>query len=394
MSDTKMLHFRNTKEQNEKVLRESTWRSEDEIKLRDFMIKKFNVDPKDHTAFPVLERNFSWKKMEEKLMEADSLGAFPQVLRAGVQSIVNAMYETVPVTFSDWAHTVNSTKLEELYAPIQGIGFPQQVGENEVYPEVGAAGLNLALRNRKFGTMLPITKELLEDDQTGQFQKLAGQLGAYAKQILEAYCYGKLASVANMKYANLSIPTSETKPADESSYPWSTGLVGGGKTRPNSYGALNQANIQAGIVALMNQLNILGLKMSVQPNRILISPHYRFDAAVLLHSGYYPSGAASSGNTGGAFAINPIQGIADLTTSRFMFDQNGSVNADSKAWHIVDDSVPFFVCQVRDAAAVEMENPASGLSFDRDVVRYKVRIRANADFIDPRFAWQGSDGSA
>lgn len=385
------LTTRNNKERNEAALLEAMWQSEGEKAAIAEMQKTFGVDPRDAEKFPVMKGGF-FKEAQKKLREADSVTAFPGVLRAGVQSIVNSIYASVETTFGDWAHTVTSTKLEELYAPIQGIGFPSQIGENEVYPEVGAAGLDLKLRNRKFGTLFSVSKELMELDQTGQFQQQAGLLGEYAKQILEVYCYGKLASVSGMKYANMTIPTCETKPSTEATYPWSTSLVGGGATKPAAYGALNQGNIQAGIVALMNQLNILGLKMSVNPSRLLISPHYRFDAAVLLNSGWYPTGA-TAGSTGSVGAINPLKGILDLTTSRFMFDQNGSVNADSKAWYIVDDTKPFFVCQVNVPAEVQLENPASGQSFDRDTVRFKLRVMANADFIDSRFAWQGSNGS-
>ena len=386
------LAGRNTAQENKEILKESLWKSEEERDLVDFMQRKFKVDIRESAQFPVMERGYSWKKTLKSLREADSEGAFPQVLRAGVQSIVNSMYETVPTTFEQWTQAVSSTKIEELYAPLHGVNFPSQVDENEIYPEVGAAGLDIKLRNRKFGTLYPVTKELLNDDQTGQFQKQSGLLGQYAKQVLEVYAYGKLASVSNMKYANITVPKSETQPSSESSYPWSTALVGGGANRPASYGALNQANIQAGFIGLMNQKNLLGLKMGVQPNKIIASPHYNFDLKTLIHSAYYPTGA-TSGSTGGAFSINPIEGIADPIISRFVFDNNGSVNADSKAWYVVDSSVPFFVVQVLEAAAIEMENPQSGQSFDRDVVRFKVRIRANADFIDPRFAWQGSDGS-
>lgn len=382
---------KNTKEQNEIALKEALWRSEGELSAIDEMQNKFGVDIRDPKAFPVMKGGF-FKEAQKKLRESDSVTAFPGVLRAGVQSIVNSIYETVEVTFSDWAHAVTSSKLEELYAPLMGVGFPSQISESEVYPEVGAAGLDIKLRNRKFGTLFSVSKELMEMDQTGQFQKQAGLLGEYAKQVLEVYCYGKLASVASMKYANISVPVSETKPADEATYPWSTSLVGGGANRPAAYGALNQANIQSGIIGLMNQKNLLGLKMSVNPTRLLISPHYRFDAAVLLNSGWYPTGA-SAGTTGAVGAINPLQGILNLTTSRFMFDQSGSVNASSKAWYIVDDTKPFFVCQVHTPASVQLENPASGQSFDRDVIRFKLTSIANADFIDPRFAWRGSDGS-
>jgi hypothetical protein len=386
------LSMRNSAEENREVLKACTWASEDEKSLRESIQRGLGVDVCNPAEFPVHKRTWSFKKARQKLTEADSVTLFPQVLRAGVQSIVNSMYETVPTTFENWTHTVQSSKLEELYAPLHGVGFPGAIGEQEVYPEVGAAGLDLKLRNKKFGTLFAVSKELLEDDQTGQFQKQSGLLGQYAKQVLEVLAYGKLASVANMSYGGLSIPVSETQPADESTYPWSTALVGGGATRPASYGALNQANIQSAFVALMNQKNLLGLKMNVQPDKILCGPTQTFDLSVLLHSAYYPTGA-TAGQTGGAFSINPIEGIAEKVVSRFMFDNSGAVTGSSKAWYLVDSKVPWFVVQVREAAVVELENPQSGQSFDRDVVRFKLRLRSNADFIDPRYAFQGNDGS-
>lgn len=388
------LNFKNTKEQNKEVLKECVATGDTFTSLKESLQHRLGMDITDEKQFPVMDRKFSWKKVEKKLMrEADSASTFTQVLRAGIQTVVNSAYETVPTTFEDWCHVVQSTKDTELYAPLQGIGFPREVGKQEIYPEYGAAGLDIKLQNKKYGEIFALEKELLDDDQTGQFQKQASLIGQYLKLVLEVLAYGKLASVSGMQYADMKVPVSETKPATESAYPWSTALVGGGKTKPASFGALTQANIQAGFIALLNQLNLLGLKMQVQPNRILISPHYNFDLAVLLHSAYYPSGAATAGAVGGAFAINPMQGIADKTVSRFMFDQNGSVSADSKAWYLVDDSKPWFVVQVREAAAVVQENPQSGQSFDRDIMRFKGLTRCNADFIDPRFAWQGSDGS-
>jgi len=389
---THKIGFKNTVEENRAIMSEKLWASEDEQALIESMKRTFGVDPRDSKAFPVLERSFSWKKTKQKLAEADQMGAFPAVLRAGVQTIVNSAYETVATTFEQWTHTVNSNRQEELYAPLQGVGFLSQIGENEIYPEVGAAGLDIKLRNRKYGTLFSVSKELLEDDQTGQFQKQSALLGQYAKQVLEVLCYGKLASVSNMKYVNMSVPKSETQPDDEASYPWSTSMVGGGSNRPASYGALNQANIQSAFIALMNQKNKLGLKMSVQPDAIIASPYAKYDLSVLLHSAYYPTGA-TAGATGGAFSINPIEGIANPIISRFVFDNTGSVNNNSKAWYLLDSKAPAFVAQIREAAVVELENPASGMSFDRDVIRFKVRIRGNADFIDPRFFYIGNDGS-
>jgi len=71
----------------------------------------------------------------------------------------------------------------------------------------------------------------------------------------------------------------------------------------------------------------------------------------------------------------------------------GSFTGDSKAWFIVDDSKPFFILQLREAVGITQENPNSGRSFDEDILRWKARTRLNADHIDPRFVWKGSDGS-
>lgn len=395
------LNTKNSVKDNQDVLNHVLWESKEVKKLRESFKKHVKGDLKEMgapgSAFPIMTYGFDWNKVATKfgtsVREADSGSGFTQVLRAGVQLVVNSMYQTVKTTFEDWVHVVPSSKDTELYAPLHGISFLKEVAKQEKYGEAHAAGLDIKLKNRKYGEMYPIEMELLEDDQTGQFQKQAGLMGEYAKLALEAICYAKLASVANMSYAGLTIPQSETQPTEESTYPWSTALVGGGKNRPASYGAPTQANIQAGYVGLMNQLNKLGLKMSVDGNRLIASPFYRFDLSTLLNSSYWPAvPSATAGATGGAFSENPMKGLANLTISRFVFDQNGA-NLNSKAWYLIDDSKPWFVLQVRESASVSQENPQAGDSFDRDVIRFKVRLRCNADHIDPRFAWQGSDGS-
>jgi phage major head subunit gpT-like protein len=387
-------------ESNKATIKSALISSPEMIKFRESFKARFQLDPLVETSkFPVMDRNFSWRKLESKLQselkEADAASSFTQFLRAGVQAITNSMYESVPTTYEQWVTVVQSQRDTELYAPNHGVAFPREVPYSSKYPEVGVAALDIQLKNRKFGNMFAVERNLIDDDQTGSFARQAGLMGEYMRLLTEVWVYGKLQSVASMKYIDLSVPVSETKPSSESNYPWTktaAPFVGGGFNQATA-AALSQANIQAGIIQLMEQLNLQGIRMNVNPTRLLISPHYSFDAHVLLHSAYYPSGAASSGATGGAFALNPLKGILDLTVSRYMPNDLGSFKADSKAWYIVDDTKPWFVLQLREAVAVEAENPASGRSFDEDILRWKCRSRFNADFIDSRFAWQGSDGS-
>lgn len=391
---------------NKAAVAQTVWQSEEIRSQRQSFEKEFGFDFADSKEFPVHEANFSWKAVARKcghatVREAVSGSTFPQVLRAGVQTLVNSMYMTVPTTFESWTKTVSSNKDTELYAPLHGISFLREVGKQELYPESRAAGLDIKLVNRKYGEIFAVEKELLEDDQTGQFSQQAALLGEYAKIAIEAFVYAKVAGKftggALANYAGLIIPNTETQPSTEATYPFvpaSAPFVGGGFNRPASYGILTSTTIQAGFIGLMNQLNLLGLKMSVDPDTILIGPQYRFDLAILLNSSFYPSvPSGTAGATGANFAINPIESIAKAVITRFMWKNDATVTGDSKAWYLLDSKKPFFVVQLREAATVEQEAPTSGESFNRDVVRFKLRERFNADYIDPRFIWQGDDGS-
>lgn len=407
----KQVFVNRIRESNRKAVLKSLWENPEIKFMRESFQRKHGFDFADRTKFPVDQPGFNWNKVAQKcgapnvtmaLREADSASNFVGVLRAGVQTIVNQSYETVATTFESWCHVVQSKMDTEAYAPLHGISFLREVGKQELYGESRAAGLDLKLVNRKYGTLFSVEKELLEDDQTGQFQQQAGLLGEYAKLAIECIVMAKLAGKftggALATYAELVIPPTETQPSNEAIYPWTppaTPFIGGGSNRPASYTVIGQAAIQAGFIALMNQKNLLGLKMSVDPNRLIIGPQEKFNAAVLLNSSFYPSGTAqaTAGSIGNVMAINPIEAIAALTVSRFMFKNDATVDGTSKAWYLIDDKKPWFVAQIRQAAEVSQENPNAGESFNRDVIRFKVSLRANSDVIDPRFAYQGNDGS-
>lgn len=341
--------------------------------------------------------NISLKGAKRRFEEADSTSGFTQFLRAGVQQLLTDGYINSERTYTDWATVVPSKKASELYAPNHGVAFPRQVGEDEIYPEVGAAALDLQLKNNKYGSMMSVTKEMIDDDQTASFSQNASQLGEYLAILEEVLCYGKLASAANMSYGGYNIPQSETKPSYEAGpYPWATPaapLRGGGVTRFAAHQAFGQVALQSARNQLRHQKNLQGLLMAVQGRRVIIGTKNEYDASVLLNSSYYPSGAAVAGATGGAFSNNPLKGLFDLTVATYMFDQNGQVTADSKAWYVADAKKPWFILQQREGANVVQEAPNSGASFEKDVMRFKGSERMNADFVDPRFAFQGSDGS-
>lgn len=158
---------------NAKELSKNLWQSEEITSHRESVQRKFGFDYADQKAFPVGDSRWSWNKVAQKLgghktvgsalREADSATSFTQVLRAGIQQLVNNAYETVPTTFESWTSTVNSQRDTELYAPLHGISFMREVGKQELFSESYAAGLDIKLINRKYGEIYAVERELLED---------------------------------------------------------------------------------------------------------------------------------------------------------------------------------------------------------------------------------------
>ena len=393
------------RERNQKMIEKATKMGPELESFTQEMKTRFGLNMWDEKQFPVNEPGFSFKALREsvsakiqagKFRETDVSTGFTQFLRAGVQLIASKGYQMTETTFEDWVRVVPSKLDTELYAPSHGVAFPRQVGQDELYPEVGQAALNLSLKNLKFGSMFVVSQELANDDQTGQVQEQASLLGGYLKILTEVLCYGKLASVSGMQYADYKIPVSETKPSNETNWPYtlaSAPFIGGGFNKPAAYGMPSIATFNAARVALMNQKNLQGLKMGIRGNRILCGPQISFDVVTLLNSQFYPVGASAAGVVGGNYAVNPVKGLYTMTQTPFMFKSDGTVNGDSTAWYVTDDTKTAFVLQLRQAVQVEQEAPNSGESFNKKVYRYRADMRGNADFIDSRFFWQGNNGS-
>lgn len=404
MGMRKSLRERNIKRQNNWAVNNPDTKKFRES-LRTKLIRssggKMDFDPvTDVNAFPAMKETFSWQKFREalnsKLREADSGSMYPLMLVAGILQNVIGMYTLAKPSYMDWVTVISTKLIDTPYAPLHGISFPREVGEQAPYPVSKTAALSGKFHARKYGTMLEVTEELLEDDQTGQFQMLSGQLGEYLQLLTEVLVYGRLASVGGMQYAGFQPGKSETQPSGETNWPWTlqtSPFIGGGYNKAASFGAPTVANIETGMIAMKQQKNLLGIAIPVNPKRIITSPKYMFDVAVVLNSAYYPAVGGTAGTTGTTFAINPLKGMADLTVTPFLFDNSGAAVNNSTAWFLVDDSKPFFQLVQKEPVSVVQEAPNSGQGFDRDVVRFKASTRQIADFVDSRFAWQGNDGS-
>lgn len=314
------------------------------------------------------DHNFSVKKLREAVAES----AFPQLLRSGVQNFLFDAYASVGVVYPDLVRVVNSNKYEELYAPLYGAELPKQVNPGQGFEESRLQGLDVRLRNIKFGRILAVEHELIEDDQTGQIQQRATQMGERVRYVEEQTVMNAIVGAT---------------------YSTTIGNL-------NSGGALlSQPNLEAATVALHLMKDPLGNLILVQPDTLLVSPSDEFNAAKLLQSALQPSvpgaagqtaNTASSGGTGWTMTVNPLQGLFALKVSRFLPAKGGAtVGLDgTNGAAFLLQSKTSIVFQDRAGLEVLAEAHNAGASFDHDVYRWRVRRRFNSAVIESRYIYR------
>lgn len=383
-------HIENVKRcrESNRLMQEAIYKKEHRY-ISDF-VARAGADPMDPKILPVGHPFFSVRKLREVAYEiagrmreaATAESTLGQFLRGGINQIANEWSQRVQPTYQAWCAHTPSDKVGEWYAPADPVSIPGEVTEEDEIPTAKFAALDIFLKNRLFAIIIGFGKALFDDDQTGQVRLRAQALGTGQPIRQEIWAYSKFIGSARTVYGK-PIPASETKPSNESVWPWSTSLVGGGANRPTYYGRFTRSAMLAGLVQLENQLNTLGENMLVTPDTLLVSPIDRWDAMTILQSAYTPTGAAAAGVVPGTYAENILKGVVGLIVSRFM---------PQYAWGI-GQSGRGFICQVREPNSVTQENPTSGPAFSQRVFRFKTESRDNFDHTNPRFFYLGNDGS-
>ena len=360
------------------------------------MRRAFNVDLSDTKRFPFEDPYFSFKAFREscykvaesKLQEANAENTFGALLRAGINMIANNWYELVETNHEMVGASTFSTKAIEPYAPLHRGSVPRRVPAGGQFPRTRVAGLDIQILNEKFGAISDFERELFDDDQTGQIVQRARDIGENMRILEDAWFFQRFIGSAG-SYAGDPIPASQTYSTVWS--PASSPMTGGGYNRPASYGIFTPANVQAGDLALMQQLDLLGNKMLVNTNTLLVGVNYKFAARAMLNSEWYPAttsikaggGAGADTTLGTNYAKNVMEGLYNLVVSRFLPNYAWSIGEASKG----------IVFQRRDALEIIQENPMSGMAFSVDVFAFRSRARWEPDWIDPRFWWLGNDGT-
>lgn len=335
-------------------------------------------------------RNRAAKDGEFTMREAAAESSFGALLRAGVNNFMFDAYQTVPTIYQDLVRVASSNKYEELYAPLYNSELPTEVLPSEPFDDSRILGLDVHVRNRKFGRMLAFERELVDDDQTGQIVQRATNLGEMMRYVEELQVM-------------IAIMQAIDPVTGGAGYTYALG------TQLQTPGQLSQPNLELADIQLQNMVDPLGNFMLVTPDTVLVSPADKFNLLKLLNSTLQPSvpgaaggtfgqaGGAAGGQTGWTMTVNPLQGEYSAKVSRFLPGANATQGGPGLKGPGVDGAhgAAFLmqaqkgvVFQDRDALEVIQEAPMSGASFSYDQYRYRVRRRFAVRTIDPRFCVQ------
>jgi hypothetical protein len=331
-------------------------------------------------------REALFKKMREAVAES----SFPQLLRAGVQQFMFDAYQTVPTIFQDLVRVTSSNKYEELYAPLYNSELPVEILPSEPFPDSRILGLDIHVRNRKWGRMLTFERELVDDDMTGQISQRAANLGQMMRYIEELQVMIAIVEAEN------------PQKAAETGYSTAIGNT------PSAPGVLAQMSLEEGDIGLQNMVDPLGNFMLVMPDTVLVSPSDKFNLLKLLNSTLQPSvpgaagqtaNTASSGGTGWTMTINPLQGEYTAKVSRFLPGKTSKLGGPglkgpgldgaNGAWFLMQTKTSI-VFQDREGLEIVQENPQGGAAFATDQYRYRIRRRFATKCIETRFIWRGN----
>jgi hypothetical protein len=378
-----MMDLRTLQAKRIEKVREST---------RQSCLKTLRVDPYESIDwespdFSVLKLRESCSRMREAVAET----SFPQLLRAGVQQFMFDAYNTVPTIFQDLVRVTSSNKYEELYAPLYNSELPVEVLPGEPFPDSRIVGLDVHVRNRKWGRLLAYQRELVDDDMTGQISQRAANLGQLMRYIEE-----------------LMVAQAIIEARDTFGKVATTGYTTAIGNTPSVPGGLSQAGLEEADVALQNMVDPLGNFILIMPDTVLVSPSDKFNVLKLLNSTLQPSvpGAANQnvttvpgGTTGWTMTINPLQGEYTAKVTRFLPGSTTKLGGPGLkgpgldgahgAWLLMETKKSI-VFQDREGLEIVQENPQGGTAFELDEYRYRIRRRFAVECIDSRFLFRGN----
>jgi len=342
------------------------------------IMDRYHIDPEavvKESAHP----KFSWTRFEEnyrkaagrKLSEAQSASANSAVLRYGITKLAGEGYELEPSVFeNEIAEVVPSKGFENYYAPYFRPGRGGPVERGEAYGSVKMSGLNVTIRNYKFGAILEIEEELIDDDQTGQIIQQGTQIGESLSYEVDMFGFGQMVAASWSSVGNQ--------------------LSGGG--------AMTTPNVNTAYAKLRKVRDGNGNLVVVRPDTLLVDSDDELVAIQITDSfgtANNPGASPAAGSPIYFGTMNPLRGKFKVVATPWLSESQRSAS-NATGTGLDSTTMPKFllrakrriILQTRKPLQVVQEAPNSGDSFRTDTISFKGKMRFGAGVVDPRYGYQ------
>lgn len=338
-------------------------------------------------------------------LEATSTGAQGALLRAETQRYADQWlrenqsaysYNQIPM------HTT-SNKDTELINPLHSSEVASYTPELVPATRGEILGVNVPVTNRKFMKLEEFSRELWDDDRTGQIRGRQQKMAEGSARTIEVTLALRMRGTAG-SYRTLTVPASNWPNLATSVNALGNAVGGiftpagatglGNRISATGLGALSTSRLKEAHQLLTQMQDRTGTRIAQRPDTLLISPFDHFHAAIILNSAFYPSvqGSGQAGQTfntadsaypGTPGASNPWRGLYNPVENTYLADW---------AWYlgVAGEGIVF---QMRDPIEIQQELPMAGQSFEIDAIRLRSRARWEIEWVEPRTWCQGNDGS-
>jgi len=307
----------------------------------------------------------------EALAEAMTASDFPYATSELIHSVVIPAYNYEMESAMSLVTEVTSNNEIEDIVGFGSVDRLEVVLPNQPYPETRIDEKRVRIQNYKLGHKLPLTREAVVFDKTGELVSRASRIGVKAGQQMHEYILTRcmdIASTLTGQAANTSLNINGTARAmyADTHAAWDT--VANDNVSASS--ALGTSGLESATALLMQMQDKKGDYVSVNPNTILVGPSNWAVATRLMVDTTQPDTANRAGNI--------FQGRYNVIVTPFI-----SAATD---WYIGDFASQMRLQRVWGPEITVIGN-SSQLAFDRDVVsQYKFSDFVGVGATDYRFA--------
>lgn len=315
-----------------------------------------------------------WKL--KSIKEAATRSEFYSFMNVALKTLLFKAYRMTPTTYQKLVRFEDSTKAKEGYPSLGSAGLPVKVGEGEPFPERNIPKSDFVeITNFKFGEIMAITQELIDDDQTSQIRMIPSDLGkAHAKfedKTVYSVINGNPAVYDSQLFFSLNHPGYTGGPA----------IGANDNIYTNVTMTANAIAVVIGMISLWRG-HVDDDILDVSATDLVVPANLLHTANILTQSEFiglaYAAGVLGPG-AATAQARNPIRnnGLGVISSPRL--DATSGLD-----WYVKTD-FPGLVFQWRQRLKVLQEDERSGERFSRDVNRWKSKVRFGFKVVN----WRG-----